>query len=59
MTPLKMARKKMEFSQQAVANQVGCSQAYLSDLEKNKYTASPALAKKLSELLQLSVVDIL
>ena len=56
-TKLINARKKKKLSQYAVAERVGCTQTNISQLELGKQRSS--LAKKLAELLEINVMDVL
>ena len=58
-TKLINARKKKKLSQYAVAEQVGCTQTNISQLELGKQRSSLRLAKKLAELLEINVMDVL
>ena len=58
-TKLINARKKKQLSQYAVAEQVGCTQTNISQLELGKQRPSLLLAKKLAELLEINVMDVL
>ena len=58
-TKLINARKKKQLSQYAVAEQVGCTQTNISQLELGKQRPSLLLAKKLAELLEINVIDVL
>lgn len=58
-TKLINARKKKKLSQYAVAEQVGCTQTNISQLELGKQRSSLLLAKKLAELLEINVMDVL
>lgn len=58
-TKLINARKKKQLSQYAVAEQVGCTQTNISQLELGKQRPSLLLAKKLALLLEINVMDVL
>ena len=58
-TNLINARKKKKLSQYAVAEKVGCTQTNISQLELGKQRSSLPLAKKLAELLEINVMDVL
>ncbi|KAF0812775.1 hypothetical protein IGB42_02618 [Andreprevotia sp. IGB-42] len=46
-TPLRLARKQSQKTLQQVAAEVGCSDGFLSQLERGNENCSPALAEKL------------
>lgn len=52
------ARKEKGLTQRELASQANISRAYLSHLESGKYKPSLNVAKRLSDILRLSVDDL-
>ncbi|OSI20418.1 helix-turn-helix transcriptional regulator [Neisseria dumasiana] len=59
MNAIKTARKKSGLSQCELATLIGCTQTHISSLENGKKQASTQLAKKISEVLKVDVMEIL
>lgn len=59
MNVIKQAREQHHLSQSELARQIGCSQKHISSLERGETSASPAMAKKLADILSVDVLDIL
>jgi putative transcriptional regulator len=51
-------RKKLDLTQEELANIVGISRAYLANIEAGKHTPSLDVAGKLSTALKVSVEDL-
>ncbi len=56
---IKKKRLEKNLSQVALAEKVKCSQGHISDIENGNETPSPTLAKKLADVLEIDVLDIL
>lgn len=56
---IKEKRLEKNLSQVALAEKVQCSQGHLSDIENGNVNPSPAIAKKLADILGINVLDIL
>lgn len=56
---IKEKRLEKNLSQAALAEKVQCSQGHISDIENGNETPSPALAKKLADVLEIDVLQIL
>jgi putative transcriptional regulator len=52
------ARKKLDLTQEELANRVGISRAYLANIEAGKHTPSLDVARKLSVELKLTVEEL-
>lgn len=52
---LKQMRRSKDITQQALADEAGCTRQTIIALEQNKYNPSLALALKLSRILDTSV----
>ena len=57
-TRLRMAREAKGIQQWVLAEQLGISAGFLSQIELGRRTPTAALAKKISEILDLPVEDI-
>lgn len=57
-TRLVEARKKKGFTQEQLANRIGISRAYLTNIEKGKHSPSLYVASKLAIELDESVEDL-
>lgn len=57
-TKLIELRKKKGYSQQNIADLVGISRAYYTNIELNKYTPSLGVAKNISSVLGVKIEDI-
>lgn len=56
---IKEKRIEKGLSQIELAEKCQCSQGHISDIETGKQTPSPMLAKKISHILGIDVVEIL
>ena len=56
---LKRLRKRKGLTQNNLADQIGCTSAYVSKLEKGACAASMTILKKLSAVLEVSVTELL
>ncbi|MEO9387136.1 helix-turn-helix transcriptional regulator [Chromobacterium phragmitis] len=52
-------RRELRMTQGELADAVKCSQAHISNLERGKDNASPDLAKRLAQVLDIPVTKIL
>ncbi|MBA8735358.1 helix-turn-helix transcriptional regulator [Chromobacterium violaceum] len=59
LSPLREARKRMGMTQPELARQVSVTQGHISRLESRKDNASPDLAKRLAQVLDIPVTKIL
>ena len=55
MENLKKLRRHRKLTQIELAQQIGCTQTHISDMEKGKYQPSLTLAKKLADFFEVSL----
>lgn len=53
------ARKRKGISQIELAEKVGCTQTNISHIELGRQSPTPVLAKKIADILEMNVLDIL
>ncbi|MBP7810696.1 helix-turn-helix transcriptional regulator [Uruburuella suis] len=59
MNLIKQNRERKQLSQAELAEKVGCTQTYISYLERSQKAASPTVAKKIADVLDIDVLKIL
>ncbi|MGC9315437.1 MAG: helix-turn-helix transcriptional regulator, partial [bacterium] len=52
---IKMHRARLDLTQEALADIVGCTRQTVISIEKNRYTPSVELAMKIAQALEMTV----
>ena len=55
---IKMHRARLDLTQEALADIVGCTRQTVISIEKNRYTPSVELAMKIAQALEMTVDEL-
>lgn len=59
MNPVREARQRQQMNQEQLAERCGCSQGRIAQLENGQGKASPALARRIADVLGIPVTKVL